>query len=211
MGIPVIIYGRPGSGKTRSLKEFAEDEILYCNVENKLPPFRKRFKYTLKTDDVKVIMPQMKKAAEKGINTAVIDDATYIMSNNFMRRHSIGKKGSSTFDLYNDIADDMWKLFEVIKNELPDKMIVYIILHEDRADDGTVNILTIGKLLNNKVMLEGIVTIALRCMSKDGRHFFKTTTDGFDITKAPEDMFAADELENDLKAVDTTIRTFYGL
>ena len=70
---------------------------------------------------------------------------------------------------------------------------------------------TIGKILDEKVCLEGMVTVCLRCMSVDGKHFFKTHTDGSDITKSPEDMFSSDEIENDLKAVDTVIREYYGL
>ena len=42
MGIPVLIYGKSGSGKTTSLRNFKEDEILYVNIERKMLPFRAR-------------------------------------------------------------------------------------------------------------------------------------------------------------------------
>ena len=35
MGVAVLIYGRSGSGKSRSLKNFAEDEIFLVNVIGK--------------------------------------------------------------------------------------------------------------------------------------------------------------------------------
>lgn len=207
MGIPVICYGKSGSGKTRSLKNFAEDEILYVNVERKMLPFKKKFKYTLLTESVDLIIDQMKKMPCK---VAVIDDATYIMTNTFMRRHRT-MKGNAQFDLYNDIADSIWNLFEAVRTELPDDVIVYIIMHEDSNDYGEVRIRTIGKLLDSKVVPEGIVTICLRCMSDKGEHFFLTHSDGSDITKSPEDMWEQDKIENDLKEIDDTIRDFYEL
>ena len=207
MGQCVIIYGKSGSGKTRSLKDFESDEILFVNVEKKLPPFRKRFKYTLESDDVRRIKAWLKKMPLK---VAVIDDAGYILTNTFMRGHSAGRKGSQTFDLYNDIADQFWGLFQFIKNDLPTDVIVYVMMHEDTSDSGIVKLKTIGKLLDDKVCVEGMVTICLRCQSEDGKHFFRTTTDGWDITKAPEEMFASDVIENNLKVVDETIREYYG-
>ena len=206
MGVPVIIYGKSGSGKSRSLKFFGEDEILYVNIENKPLPFKNVFKYQLKTEKPKLIMEQLGKMPMK---TAVIDDLTYIMVNNFMRRHR-DMKGNAQFELYNDIADYVWSLFEYVKH-LPDDVIVYFIMHEESNDYGQTKIRTIGKLLDDKVVPEGIVTICLRCMSKDGKHYFKSSTDGTDITKAPEDLFEEDEFENNLKFVDDKIREFYGL
>lgn len=207
MGQIVLLYGKSGSGKTRSLKEFAEDEIVFVNVEKKLPPFRKQFKYTCETDNVQVIKTWLKRMPTK---IAVIDDAGYILTNTFMRGHSAGRKGSQTFDLYNDIADQYWGLFKFIKDELAEDVIVYILMHEDTNDSGIVKLKTIGKLLDEKVVLEGMCTIVLRCMSEEGKHFFRTTTDGWDITKTPEEMFDSDIIDNDLKFVDNTIREYYG-
>jgi hypothetical protein len=202
----VLIYGKSGSGKSRSLKNFAEDEILLVNVERKRLPFKKQFKYVLNTDDYRKIMEQL---AKMPLKTAVIDDAGYLLSNNFMKGHSLGRKGREVYDLYNDLADSFWGIFKFIKTKLPQDTIVYILMHEDSDETGNMKLKTIGKLLDDKVCLEGMVTICLRCMSVDGRHFFRTVTDGSDITKSPEEMFES-EIENDLKAVDTIIREYYG-
>ena len=127
-----------------------------------------------------------------------------------MANHRI-KKGNAQFDMYNDIADVMYNIVQRIKKELPDDVVVYIITHEDVDDSGTIRIKTLGKLLDQKVCMEGMVTICIRCMSDaNGRHFFRTVTDGSDITKTPEDMFEEPEIENNLKFVDDTIRDFYG-
>ena len=116
-----------------------------------------------------------------------------------------------SFEMYDDIADTMYFLVQRIKKELPDDVIVYIMMHEDTNDLGETKIRTIGKLIDNKVCLEGMVTICLRCMSDEGKHFFRTATDGYDITKTPEEMFGDAEIDNNLKLVDDTIREFYGI
>lgn len=206
MGLPVLIYGKSGSGKSRSLKFFAENEIMLVNIEGKALPFRNQFKYVCKSDKLDSIMAQLQKMPCK---TAVIDDAGYLMTHHFMANHR-NKKGNASFEMYDDIADTMYFLVQGVKNTLPDDVIVYIMFHEDTGDTGETKIRTIGKLIDNKVCLEGMVTICLRCMSDQGKHFFRTQTDGFDITKSPEDMFTELEIDNNLKLVDDTIRDFYG-
>lgn len=205
MGMPVLIYGKSGSGKSRSMKFFKDDEIFLINIEGKALPFRQSFKYVGKTDKVDTIIDQLNKMTCK---ICVIDDAGYLMTHTFMNNHK-NKKGSASFDMYDDIADTMYFLIQRIKTETPNDVIVYIIFHEDTNDSGETKIRTIGKLLDNKVCLEGMVTVCLRCMSDNGKHFFRTATDGFDITKSPEDMFSETEIDNNLKLVDDTIREYY--
>ena len=207
MGECVFVYGKSGSGKSRSLINFGEDEIFLVNTIGKRLPFRSKFKYEIKTDDFGKIANGLRKMPTK---TAVIDDSGYLMTNAFMRGHSAPKSGSSTFDLYNDIADNFWSLITVIKNELPDDVIVYMIMHEDTTDYGETKLRTIGKLLSEKVCIEGMSTVVLRCVVRDGKHLFLTQSDGSDISKSPEGMFDR-AIENDLKSVDSTIREFWGL
>jgi len=206
MGVPVLIYGKSGAGKSRSLKNFAEDEIFLVNVEAKPLPFRSKFKYEFQTDKINTIIDQLQKMPCK---VAVIDDAGYLMTHFFMRHHR-NKSSNASFEMYDNIADMMYLLITSIK-ALPPDVIVYIIMHEDKNDAGEAKLLTIGRLLDNKVNLPGMVTICLRCLSENGKHFFRTATDGSDITKAPEEMFSETEIENDLKAVDTAIREYWNL
>lgn len=206
MGMPILIYGKSGSGKSRSLKYFGENEILLINIEGKQLPFKNSFKYICRTDSLDTIITQCQKMPCK---VAVIDDAGYLMTHHFMDNHR-NKKGNASFDMYDDIADTMYFLVQRIKKNLSEDVRVYIILHEDTNDAGDTKIRTIGKLIDNKVCLEGMVTVCIRCMSDEGKHFFRTVTDGYDITKAPEDMFEDPEIENNLKAVDEAICKFYG-
>lgn len=210
MGEAVIIYGKSGSGKSRSLKNFGEGEILFVNTVNKRLPFPKKFKYEYKTADVMKVRAALKKMTSLNIKTAVIDDFGYQQTAKFMAGHN-QRSGGSSFDLYNAIADDAYNLIIFIKNELPDDVIVYLVMHEETNDYGDTKLKTIGKLLDQKVCVEGMVTICLRAM-KEGtsKYFFRTQSDGQDISKSPEEMFDI-EIENDLKAVDSRIREYWGL
>ena len=206
MAEAVLIYGKSGSGKSRSMINFAEDEILLVNVCGKRQPFKKQFKYVYNSDNYENIKAQLFKMP---CMAAVIDDAGYLMSNEWMSKHSKPKSGSSSFDIYNEIADHFYDLLVFIKNCLPPEKIVYIILHEESNDYGDVKLRTIGKLLDQKVCIEGMVTICLRCVAQDKQHMFSVQSNGQDISKSPEDMFETATIPNDLKFVDMTIREYY--
>lgn len=206
MGEFILIYGKSGSGKTRSLLNFGQDEIFYVNVTGKRVPFRKAFKYEFKSSDVEMIKKGLSKMPTK---IAVIDDATYIMTNRFMEGHSEPKQGASSFDLYNDIADEFFGLVNYIKFQLPDDVLVYVIMHEDTNDYGDTKLRTIGKLLDQKVCIEGLATVVLRCVTEGKEHYFMTQTDGSDVTKTPEDMFVEEKIPNDLSEVTKRIREYY--
>lgn len=208
MGMPVLIYGKSGSGKSRSIMNFGEDEIFLVNVERKFLPFRKKFKYLYESDDSSKIQSGL---AKMPTNTAVIDDAGYILTNIFMRENGRNKSGSGVFDTYNKIGYNFWSLFEFIKTQLPREKIVYIIMHDETDDYGNTKLKMLGKLLEQKVCVEGMVTICLRCITDDTGHHFVTNSDGRDISKSPEEMFDTLLIDNDLKAVDTTIREYYGI
>lgn len=210
MGEAVIIYGKSGTGKSRSLKNFGEEEILLVNTVNKRLPFPNKFKYEYKTADVEKVKSALLKMGEKGIKTAVVDDFGYQQTVKFMAEHT-KKQGSSQFDLYNNIADDAYGLIMFIKTKLPEDTIVYLIMHEETSDYGETKLKTIGKLLDQKVCVEGLVTVCIRAM-KEGtnKYFFRTQSDGADISKSPENMFSL-QIDNDLKAVDDAIRKYWGL
>jgi len=207
MGVPVLIIGKSGSGKSTALRNFTPEELGVISVIKKPLPFKNDFKI-LFSDDYSKIKEVLLKSKTKSV---VIDDASYLLVNQFMRGHSSVSKGSSIFDLYNSIGDRFWDLIMYISNSVPDNKIVYIVMHEDKSDYGDIKPKTIGKMLDEKVCVEGMFTIALRAVYEDKKYMFKTHTDGFDITKSPIGMFVEDSIENDLKMVDDTIRKFYNM
>ncbi len=208
MAIPVLLIGKSGSGKSASLRNFSEDELALINVMHKPLPFKKQFKSVANTDDYMDISKKIFATEKKAI---VIDDAGYLITNYFMNNHSKAGAGNAVFSLYNELADRFWTLIEFIKNRLPDDKIVYIIMHEDKNEFGDVKPKTIGKLLDEKVCVEGMFTIVIRATVESGKHIFLTQSDGNDVTKTPIGMFEDAQIDNDLKLVDTTIREYYGL
>ena len=204
MGEPVIIYGKSGTGKSRSLKNFRPEEIMLVNTLSKRLPFPNQFKYELKTRNAETVKDQLSKMPCK---VAVLDDFGYEETSSFMFGHTQGDQ----FKLYNRIADDVWTTVMYVKEQLPEDVIVYFVFHEESNDLGEVKLKHIGKLLDQKVCVEGMVTICLRAMKVGtDRYFFRTQSDGYDISKSPEGMFEL-EIENDLKAVDSRIREYYGM
>ena len=217
MGNVVLVYGPSGSGKSTSLKNFGEDEIFLVNVQGKRPPFRKSFKYSYvpqverdgkAVDTVQTIINALIKMDTKGIRTAVVDDCGYLMTQEFMAKHT-QREGSKQFDLYNEIADSIWNLINTITRKLPEETIVYLMFHEITSDYGTTKIRTIGRLLDEKVCIEGMATVCIRCMTDGKRHWFSTQNNGADISKSPEGMLPP-EMPNDLKQVDSLIREYWG-
>ena len=208
MGIPIIIYGKSGSGKSTSLRNFNEKELALVNVIKKPLPFKGKFESTINTDDYGTIVKCIAKTEKKSI---VIDDAGYLITNQFMNNHSKVGGGNAVFGLYNSIGDNFWNLVMFIITKLPTDKIVYIIMHEEKNEFGDIIPKTIGKLIDEKVCSEGMCTIVLRCMCNDNRHYFTTQSNGLDVAKTPLGMFENIEIDNDLKLVDTTIREYYML
>lgn len=208
MGLPVLIMGRSGSGKSASLRNFTSD-VFVINVNKKLLPFKNNPHVKLyNCDEYLKIKEALKMAYDKNIKTAVIDDAGYLLTAKFMAGHRQSKAGGQ-FDLYNEIADNFYGLIKFISDDLPSDMIVYVTMHEEMNDMGYSKPKTIGKLLDDKVCVEGMFTIVFHSMKLDGKYVFATNTDGLDVTKTPIGMFNETYIENDLEKIDNVIREFY--
>ena len=118
--------------------------------------------------------------------------------------------GSCFSKLYNQIADSMWALVRCVQDLPPDR-IVYLMMHEDVSEYGDSKLRTLGKLLEQKVCLEGLATIVLHSVITPDGYRFKTQGSAQDVAKSPEEMFPDLLIDNDLKAVDTAIRDYYGM
>lgn len=207
MGIPVLIIGKSGSGKSASLRNFQPGEVGIVNVLGKPLPFRNKLQ-AVQTDDYKKVYAAITKAKTDCI---VIDDSGYLMTNQFMRGHSNTGAGNAIFTFYNDLGDQFWHLVRYVVENLPPQRVVYFMMHEDKNDFGDVKPKTIGKMLDEKVCVEGMFTIVLRSMLMNGKHVFRTQTDGMDVCKTPIGLFENEEIDNDLKMVDNAIREYYYL
>lgn len=201
MAVLVMIYGQSGTGKSTSLRNFADDEVAVINVSGKPLPFRNKLT-TYDTDSYTKISSALNKIERKSI---VIDDATYLMVNEFMRTAKV-----TGYQKYTDMAVNFNSLVAQASQLASDK-IVYFLGHSDLKDDGTEHFKTIGKMLDNYVTVEGKFTIVLKTVVQDGKYYFSTHNSGQDTVKSPLGMFEDNYVDNDLKAVDTIIREYYGI
>lgn len=135
----------------------------------------------------------------------VIDDFQYLLANEFMRRSD-----ETGFAKFTEIGKHTWEVLQAI-NALPDGVRVYIPWHTDISESGKTKAKTIGKLLDEKITIEGLFTIVLRTAVMDGQYLFSTRNNGSDTVKTPMGLFADDYIENDLAKIDAEICAYYGI
>lgn len=199
MAIIVMVYGQSGTGKSTSLRNFKPEDVCIVNVSGKPLPFKNKHK-TFNTDDYMAIDTAIKKAPAKSI---VIDDATYLMTGEYMRTAKV-----TGYQKFTDLALNYYTLVKTAA-ALPDDKIVYFMGHSDIDNNGNEKFKTIGKLLDEKITLEGMFTIVLKTVVTDGKYQFSTRNSGQDTVKTPMGMFSEPLIENDLAAVDKAIREYY--
>ena len=203
MGIPVMIFGESGSGKSTSLRNFKAGEVSVINVSKKPMPFKNNGITTVNTNDYQRITSLLLKSQNKSI---VIDDATYLLVGEFMRTAK-----TAGFQKFTDMALNFYQLIQLVIDKLPPEKIVYFLGHVDRDVNGNERFKTIGKLLDEKVTLEGLFTIVLKTEVSDRQYKFVTQTNGMDTVKSPMGMFENLQIDNDLQFVDKKIREYYGI
>lgn len=215
MAIPVLVMGRSGSGKTYSLKNFKPNEVGVISVEKGRLPFRSEIKVAkipkfgnadenansyaaINRAKYSWLMKAIQSAKPKSI---AIDDSQYLLVNELFDRAY--EKG---YDKYVQMAANFRELIHFI-NELEETdKIVYFLHHTDTDSEGREKAKTIGRMLDEKLTVEGCFDIVIYCED----HKFFTQANGQSTAKTPEDMFEL-EIPNDLKAVDEKIREYYGL
>lgn len=200
MGIPVMVMGASGSGKSTSLRNFDPDEIGIFNVAAKPLPFRKKMKVANQAT-YHMILSGLRKGKLK---TYAIDDSQYLLAfESFDHAKEIG------YGKFTNMALNFKNLITSVITKTPSDCIVYFLHHSEVTDDGKVKAKTLGKMLDNQLTVEGLFSIVLLCQTEAGEHYFVTNSDGTTTAKSPMDMFEP-RIPNDLKMVDTAIREYYG-
>lgn len=217
MSITSMILGESGTGKSTSLRNLDPDHTLLIQTVRKPLPFRSsEWKpctkgnpagSVLATDSSASIVSAMNRTNREII---VIDDFQYLLANEFMRRVTDVETGNAAFAKYNEIARHAWDVLMAAAS-LPANKRVYILSHTSTDDFGKTKIKTIGKLLDEKIVMEGLVTIVLRTMVQNGNYLFSTRNNGSDTVKTPLGLFDDELIENDLAMIDAAIFNYYGL
>lgn len=205
MATPILIMGKSGSGKSASMRNcVGNPDWNLIRVLNKPLPFKGKID-GWNTDEYQTVMKCLAQSKARNI---VLDDAGYLITNHFMKGHSSAGAGNGVFTLYNNIGDYFWQLIQYII-KLPEDKIVYVIMHEDKNDFGDIKPKTIGKLIDEKVCLEGMFTIVLRCIEESGKHLFVTQAADGAVSKSPIGMFESLTIDNDLLLVEKAVREYY--
>lgn len=201
MGIPVLVMGESGSGKTCSLRNFEKNEIVIYNVAGKPLPFKKQLNKAnnVSYQEIKTNM------YKKNFKRYVIDDSQYLMA-----FEMFDKAKETGYNKFTDVALNFKKLVDFVIKEMPADTIVYFLHHTETTETGKIKAKTSGKMLDNQLTLEGLFSIVLLCKTEGKEHYFETQSDGYTTCKSPMDMFEI-RIDNDLKKVDETIREYYEL
>ena len=205
MGMPVLILGESGSGKSTSLRNFPPDKVAVLNVASKPLPFKNKL-MVRNGVDYNSINNSLQKNAMKAY---VIDDVQYLMSFEFFDHAR-----ETGYQKFTNLGKNFYDMMKNIRNCTSEDTIVYLLGHVEQVADGKQKMKTIGKMLDEKLTIEGLCTIVLWCKSelenKTVTYKFVTQTDGMTTAKSPMEMFGDLEIDNDLYLVDKTIREFYG-
>lgn len=210
MSTAVLILGESGTGKSTSLRNLDPAKTLLIQAIKKPLPFKaKGWKVraclksegnVIQTDDAALIEKLLRQSPHEVV---VVDDFQYVMANEYMRRTA--EKG---YEKFTDIGKNAWNVLTAA-TDLDDRRRVYVLAHTTTDDSGRTKIKTVGRMLDEKITLEGMVTIVLRTQVRDGHYTFATQNNGSDTTKSPLQMFPELYIDNDLAYVDQCIREYY--
>lgn len=210
MSVATMILGTSGTGKTASLRNMDPSETLLIQVIPKPLPFRNKDWKPVSKDGGNIlvvsrsdkIVEAMKKTSRPVI---VVDDFQYLLATEFMERaHETG---------YAKFTEMARHYYDVLKTatELDAAKRVYLLSHTDTSDTGQVKAKTIGKLLDEKITVEGLLTLVLRTHVINGQYVFSTKNSGADTVKTSIGMFDNEHVDNDLAMIDKRIVEYYEL
>lgn len=199
----VLIMGESGTGKSTSMRNCDPAMVAVVNPVGKPLPFKNHFEMLVNETDARKITRYMKEQAAAGKKLIVVDDFQYILAVPYMNR--IKETG---WDKYNDFGANYFEIIDVCK-DLPDDVIVAYMTHLETLDNGLTTVKLIGKLLREKITIEGLFTVVLRTGVNEGKYYFYTQNSGKDTVKSPLGMFPAYAIDNDLNYVADKIRNYY--
>lgn len=205
MSIGVLVYGATGTGKSTSIRNLDMEKTLVIKSVPKPMPFRVKEEHKnhfyLQRNADKIIEAMRKTKAE----IIVIDDFQYLLSQPYMET-----TGGNQFDLFKQIGKIGYDI-AMEASRLPENKRVYILGHSQTDEAGNTKIKTLGKLLDEKIVLEGLFTICLKTVVNNGEYKFATRNSGFDTVKTPMGLFEESEIDNDLAVVDSAICDYYSI
>ena len=199
MAIPVLIIGESGSGKTFSIRNLDPNTTGILSVEKGRLPFKGDFK-VMKNATYADITKALRRA---NMATYVIDDSQYLMVNEEFDRFN-----ENGYQKYAEMALNFRNLVHMINKELPDNIIVYFLHHTQETASGKIKAKTIGKMIDDKLTLEGCFDIVLMARIMGDQYVFQTKGEQGSTVKSPVGMFESDQIPNDLALVNKAIADY---
>ncbi len=217
MSTMTLIIGESGTGKSTSLRTLDPKETFIINVVNKPLPFRGYKNNYIKvssdgltgnyyaSDNYSNIELVIKKVNAKrpDIKNLIIDDFQYLMSNEFMQRAL--ERG---FDKFSEIGQHAWNIIQLLPI-LREDLDCFVLSHSEANENGKMKLKTIGKLVDEKVAMEGRFTVVLQTEISDNDYHFITQGDARHIAKSPMGMFDERKIPNDLSFVKQKMNAYY--
>lgn len=199
----LLVIGESGTGKSTSLRNCNPETTAVVNPVGKPLPFKNHFELLNNVTESRLITKYMKEQAAAGKKLIVVDDFQYILAVPYMNR--IKETG---WDKYNDFGANYFDIINVCK-DLPDDVVVAYMSHLETLESGLTTVKLIGKLLREKITIEGLFTVVLRTGVNEGKYYFYTQNSGKDTVKSPLGMFPTYAIDNDLNYVADKMRNFY--
>ena len=212
MSYACLILGESGTGKTCSLRNLDPKNTLLIQPVRKPLPFRSTGGKEIKQkgDGNNILVCSNPQAIINCMHASpfdviVVDDWQYILASMYMAARNV--KG---FDKFTEIGGAGFDIAKAA-SELGENKRVYVLAHTTSDEFGNTRIKTLGKLLDDKIVVEGMFTTVLRTHVENGRYLFSTQNSGSDTVKSPMGMFSEQYIENDLAAIDRVICDYYGI
>lgn len=221
----ILIIAESGAGKSTSIETLDPTSTFIINVANKALPFKGwKSKYTTwskenptgnmydkaNPDNIEAAIKYVNEK-RKEVNVIVIDDFQYMSSFEFF-----DKADEKGYEKFTKIGAHLAKIARIPREMREDLFIIYLTHAEEGTDiEGKrkYKAKTIGKMVDEKLTLEGLFSIVLFGKAKkdnDGniRYVFETQTTGENTCKSPKGMFATFEIPNDLQLVINSIKSY---
>lgn len=214
------IVGETGTGKSTAIKHLDPKETYIINVAKKELPFKGSGKLYnednrnyKEIDEPTQVTRLLKTISEKAphIKNIVIEDSNYLMGFTMVE-----KAMETGFTKFSVMAKDMVDMFRTARSLRDDLCIFYFSHPETIEDAGEIvgyKIKTAGKLIDNQVLLEGLLTVCLYTdveETKDGVIYsFLTNRYRKKPAKSPDGMFHDTKIPNDLQYVKDHVIEYY--
>lgn len=204
MSVMTLVLGKSGTGKSTAMRNLNQADTALIKVIEKPLPFKAKGWAQYTTDHWAKIIEGAHKAVSKGKSIIIVDDFQYLMANEFIRRSD--ERG---YDKFSEIARHAWEVINALSS-LPNHVCVYVTCHTDESE-GVIKARTVGRMLDERINVEGMFTIVMRTAVMDGEYLFSTRNNGIDTVKTPMGLFDTDYIGNDLAVIDAAIRDYYDI